>query len=271
MLGMLYENGPLMFKRNSTDMFINPFAWNMRANVIYLESPAGVGFSIGTSKADLTANDTTTARDNLLAMRLFFLKFPGFKKNDFYITGESYAGIYIPTLARAILDFNEEADVERINLKGFAVGNGCTHPTECGYEYVSYYQVEYMHQRGFVTDESWKEFRDYCTFNYNSDSCLAQQKRLIADFRSTGADIYNIYGPCYNQTYPPKLNAWAKSYEEKFSLRHTLRCSDSIGSLTLFNLNEYRQALHIPQENDTLLWTTCSDVSHGLCRISTIL
>jgi carboxypeptidase C (cathepsin A) len=104
---MLYENGPLMFKPNSTEMFINPFAWNLRANVLYLESPAGVGFSIGQNKSDLIANDTTTARDNLLAMRLFFLKFPGMKKNDFYITGESYAGIYIPTLAKAILDFNE--------------------------------------------------------------------------------------------------------------------------------------------------------------------
>lgn len=107
MLGMLYENGPLMFKKNTTEMYINKNAWNQKANVIYLESPSGVGFSIGKSKSDLIANDTTTAHENLLALKLFFIKFPSFKKNDFYITGESYAGIYIPTLARAVLDSNE--------------------------------------------------------------------------------------------------------------------------------------------------------------------
>ena len=45
----------------------------------------------------------------------------------------------------------------------------------------------------------------------------------------------------------------------KPGLKHTLRCSDSIGSLLLFNLNENRAPLHIKQENDTLQWTTCSD------------
>ncbi len=92
-------------------MFINPYSWNLNANVLYLESPAGVGFSYGKTADDLIANDTTTARDNLVAMRMFFDKFPQFRRNDFYISGESYAGIYIPTLAKAILDFNEEADI----------------------------------------------------------------------------------------------------------------------------------------------------------------
>lgn len=106
MLGMLYENGPFLFRKNSTEMYLNPWAWNLKANVIYLESPAGVGFSIAKSKSDLIANDTTTAQDNLLALRTFFIRFPKYKRNDFYITGESYAGIYIPTLAKAIMDFN---------------------------------------------------------------------------------------------------------------------------------------------------------------------
>ena len=44
-----------------------------------------------------------------------------FATNDFYLTGESYAGIYIPTLAEQIM---LDAD-NTINLKGLAVGNGC--------------------------------------------------------------------------------------------------------------------------------------------------
>lgn len=51
------------------------------------------------------------------------------KKNDFYITGESYAGIYVPYLAYKIINHNKlPSERERIiKLKGIMVGNACTH------------------------------------------------------------------------------------------------------------------------------------------------
>ena len=48
-------------------MKINPYSWNKKANLIYLESPAGVGFSQG-NEAAMTSNDTSVARDNLMAI-----------------------------------------------------------------------------------------------------------------------------------------------------------------------------------------------------------
>lgn len=38
------------------------------------------------------------------ALRDFFAGFPEFENNDFYLTGESYAGIYVPLLAQRLLD-----------------------------------------------------------------------------------------------------------------------------------------------------------------------
>jgi carboxypeptidase C (cathepsin A) len=52
-------------------MYLNPYSWNKRANMIYLEAPAGVGFSWA-SKSYMKTNDTQTAIDNLAALRLFF-------------------------------------------------------------------------------------------------------------------------------------------------------------------------------------------------------
>lgn len=60
------------------------------------------------------------AKDNFLALQDFFSKFPEYKTNDFYITGESYGGIYVPTLSSLVVNDTS------INFKGMAIGNGIT-------------------------------------------------------------------------------------------------------------------------------------------------
>ena len=102
----------------------------MKANLLYITSPQGVGFSVGKAKV---LSDSTVAKFNLKAMLAFYSKFPNLKKNDLYLTGESYAGVYVPTLAHEILKFNQmpESRDKVINLKGVMVGNACTDPAEC--------------------------------------------------------------------------------------------------------------------------------------------
>lgn len=66
--------------------------------MIYLEQPKGVGFSYCTSEK-CQNTDESTAADAAEALRYFFeTAFPEYAKNDFYITGESYAGVYIPMI-----------------------------------------------------------------------------------------------------------------------------------------------------------------------------
>jgi len=42
-----------------------------------------------------------------------------------HCAGESYAGIYVPTLAYAVVQYNRGKPATPINLKGIMVGNGC--------------------------------------------------------------------------------------------------------------------------------------------------
>jgi serine carboxypeptidase-like clade 2 len=95
LLGAFTENGPFEFYENTSDLKLNPNSWNRYANVLYLESPGGVGFSQG----PVNSSDASVAQDNLVALMSFFQKFPKFQAHDFYISGESYAGIYVPRLA----------------------------------------------------------------------------------------------------------------------------------------------------------------------------
>ncbi|GFQ00370.1 serine carboxypeptidase-like 46 [Phtheirospermum japonicum] len=86
--------------------------------MIYLESPAGVGFSYSLDKSFYEpVNDEMTASENFIFLENWFKKFPEFKKNELYITGESYAGHYVPQLANLII----QSKLKLLNLTGIAV------------------------------------------------------------------------------------------------------------------------------------------------------
>ncbi len=75
------------------------------ANVLFLESPVGVGFSYDTSNpSNVKADDGMVAHENYNALVDFFNNVqPVYQYRSFFITGESYAGIYLPTLANLLI------------------------------------------------------------------------------------------------------------------------------------------------------------------------
>lgn len=137
LLGFFQELGPLLL--NSTGGFMtNPWSWTRAANLLAIEAPLGVGYSYCAAQKEsgkaCENTDKFTASTTRAALVDFFgNKFPELAKNgnEFYIVGESYAGVYIPTLAKEILDYNDavvnEEDVKTIiNLVGVGVGDPCT-------------------------------------------------------------------------------------------------------------------------------------------------
>ena len=99
---MMTEIGQLVFNRdslveNETDvprLQYNRYGWSRFSNMLYLESPAGVGFSYcDAGSLPCASNDTSTAEDAFDALLAFFTRFPALQKRPFFITGESYAGI----------------------------------------------------------------------------------------------------------------------------------------------------------------------------------
>lgn len=107
LLGFMNEHGPWVLDDDSDlDVKENPYPWIANASMIYLESPAGVGFSPWNIQDEfMIYNDMIQSEDAYIALREWYKRFPEFgpgdgnQNNALYISGESYGGIYSPYLA----------------------------------------------------------------------------------------------------------------------------------------------------------------------------
>ena len=108
-------------------MSTNPYAWNVHANVLYLDQPKNVGYSYG--YGDETKSSVEAGEDFVIFYNEWLKLFPEFTNRKLIISGESYGGHYIPAFANAILDFNENNNKNIIPLSGVIIGNGCVNDT----------------------------------------------------------------------------------------------------------------------------------------------
>jgi carboxypeptidase C (cathepsin A) len=100
LLGAFQELGPYVVDDElSPTHQVNPYSWNNNASLLFMESPAGVGYSIANLSTDYPTNDYRQSEDAIKALLDWFSKFPEYKPNGFYISGESYGGIYVPWMA----------------------------------------------------------------------------------------------------------------------------------------------------------------------------
>lgn len=177
LIGFFTEQGPF---RATEDMTVEPFdfAWNKEANILFIESPTGVGFSTSSEDADFDAGDMSTATDNFELLKLFFDRYPGMQASDLYLSGESYGGHYVPTLALKLVGAREEGNTTdsgykvATRLKGIIVGNPYTDPIENAHGmYGAYFGRSMvpakMYQAWFQECGSHSEMR-YYALNYSN-------------------------------------------------------------------------------------------------------
>lgn len=128
MLGNFYELGPWRVSSKSS-VEPNPGPWNRIFGLLFIDNPIGVGFSIAASTQEIPRNQHDVAKHLFIAIRKFVKLEESFKTRPIYVTGESYAGKYVPGFGYYILKQNAKLPVSsRVNLGGVAIGNGLTDP-----------------------------------------------------------------------------------------------------------------------------------------------
>lgn len=258
----------------------------MQHNVLYIEQPAGVGFStcdFENHPEDCTFNDNSAAKDNLDVILGFFEKYPEFKTNDFFITGESYSGIYVPYTSNALYHYNQ-ANINtgkfRPNFKGFLVGNGVTnwkYDTEPAYLQMGYWHSLYSQQTYEDMQAGGCDYSGLAWNEFPSQACMDLYTKFSDD--TDKVNIYNIFGYCWGLPTDDgshknlassddmgitQVGGQIKTYKKAFSprdytpwrfpnipgrehkLKETPPCVDGEFIIKYMNRPEVRTALHIP-------------------------
>ncbi|CAI9761598.1 unnamed protein product [Fraxinus pennsylvanica] len=238
--GAMEELGPFRVGSDGKTLFRNNYAWNNVANVIFLESPAGVGFSYTKKSSPYnTTGDKSTASDAYSFLINWFERFPQYKTQEFYITGESYSGHYVPQLAYTILLNNKNSNHTVINLKGIAMGNAWIEDLTTARGIYDYFWTHALN-----SDETHNGIVKFCgLLNGNlSDECWSYADKTPEEIGNI--EINNIYAPvCLNKSLRNGSGGSVNYFDP---------CSDTYVESYLNN-PDVQSALHTKSTN----WTAC--------------
>jgi len=289
LFGFFIELGPFMLTGASLQteaynntgiptVFYNPYTWSKISNLLIVNSPPPVGFSYcdtygpsgnGSSCGDW--NDNRTAQTNHLFLKNWLKAFPEYASHPVYISGESYAGVYVPTLVREIITDPDNT----INIKGFAVGDACMgKDVLCGDHDGPYWDIMFMYGHGQFSSKLYDAIMQACpkealiTGNGISQDCAA----LLADVETEigGFYEYNLYDECWYENAflapkrkwthtlnptEPRRSYWGPphipslsslSLHSSVSQLNDYSCGGPLAMTIYLNNSIVREALHIP-------------------------
>ena len=244
LIGFLTEHGPFrpVFKTTPATIEEYSWSWNKVANVLYLEQPVSVGFSWSSHSSDWTEVTDESVGENVADFLAgWFKQFPEFaKSNSFYLSGESYGGHYIPSIATELLKRRNAGDTSVPPIAGLLVGNPATHAdwfldrntaeikdtdgwpfmsTLASFGFVS--RVDYMRCREAC---GWKDEGASCptpgTPINNSPDCVTAINTALYRWPVANIDLYNLDAPvCLNSNGRPAEITRLGSQSNKFSPR----------------------------------------------------
>ncbi|XP_021295436.1 serine carboxypeptidase-like 28 [Herrania umbratica] len=255
--GASEEVGPFRVRSDGKTLRLNPYAWNQEANLLFLDSPAGVGFSYSNTSSDIyTVGDKRTAEDAYTFLIKWLERFPNYKHRPFYIAGESYAGHYIPELSQLIVRRNKGVKNPILNFKGFLLGN----PLLDDY-YDNMGTHEYWWNHGLVSDSTYNDLKKSClndTFLFPRDGCNSALNRAYGEIGDI--NLYNIYSPPCSGIATLKHNLgqiplpWRFRGNDECVVMYTKR---------YMNNRRVQKALHANLTHLHYPWATCSSIVRG--------
>ncbi|WZY72674.1 hypothetical protein YC2023_004914 [Brassica napus] len=262
--GATQEIGPFLVDNKGNSLQFNPYAWNHEANILFLESPVGVGFSYSNTSSDYKKiGDEFTARDAYSFIQNWLERFPAYRENNFYIAGESYAGKYIPELAEVVYDKNNENSSLHIKLKGILLGNPETSEAE---DWDGW--VDYAWSHAVISDEMYGVIKRNCNFSskttWDVKECKDNVDEVVKQYHKI--DQYSLYTPTCNGNSTPSSSLDSTRF--RTNLRNSKMMPRMMGGYdpclddytkVFYNRADVQKALHASDGIHLKNWSICND------------
>ncbi|GKV19792.1 hypothetical protein SLEP1_g30011 [Rubroshorea leprosula] len=223
--GLVFEIGPLQFNYinssgNKPTFELNPYSWTKVANIIFLDQPAGTGFSYATSPEAYNVSDTLAAAKIYTFLKKWFIVHTNFLTNPLYISGDSYSGIAVPLVVELISNGNEVGHYPPLNLQGYTLGNPYTYLVND-----SNSKVPFAYRKALLPRPFYESIKRNCKgqYVYNPDPSNPKCVHDAMVFQAWTKDIYlaQILEPKCEHKLHPKPNITT------FNRRSLIRFRDS--------------------------------------------
>ncbi|KAF6024489.1 CPVL [Bugula neritina] len=233
MFGLFVENGPFYLDDN---LMLNrrAYAWTKSYSVLYIDNPVGTGFSFTGKDECYAANEDDVARDLYSALNQFFQVFHEHQPNDFYATGESYAGKYVPAISLKIHQENQQFPNLKINLKGMIIGDGLCDPETMFPAYAPFmYNIGLLDENQEKYFATWSEIAVGYIRSKNFKAAFTVFDRLLnGDLTGYKAWFYNQTGLDFYYNYLLAEAPKEFDYFNKFLPQVDIRKSIHVGNKT---------------------------------------
>ncbi|WVZ21500.1 hypothetical protein V8G54_008822 [Vigna mungo] len=257
--GAFTELGPFYPRGDGRGLRRNSMSWNRASNLLFLESPAGVGWSYSNTTSDYNAGDASTANDSLLFLLKWYEKFPSYRSRELFLTGESYAGHYIPQLANVLLDHNAHSNGFKFNIKGVAIGNPLLKLDRDARA-----TYEYYWSHGLISDEVGLAIANDCDFDdyvfADTHNVSASCNNAINEANEIVSDYINYYDVILDVCYPSIVEQELKLKKMATKISIGVDVCMTYERAFYFNLPEVQKALHANRTNLPYHWSMCSGV-----------
>ncbi|CAI9103958.1 OLC1v1002557C1 [Oldenlandia corymbosa var. corymbosa] len=255
--GAFTELGPFFPTGDGRGLRRNKKSWNRVSNLLFVESPVGVGWSYSNTSSDYQRGDDDTAEDTVKFLLGWFEKFPLYKSRPLFLTGESYAGHYIPQLTNHLLEYNEKSNGFKFNIKGVAIGNPLLRLDKDSLSVFEYYW-----SHGMMSDELWDQVSRDCDFNdytftgdHNQTSQCNEVMNKAYQVISDYVDPYDVFiDVCYDNIAAQELRLRKLVTKKSVGVDVCM----TIERKFYFQLPEVQKALHANRTNIPYPWSMCS-------------
>ncbi|PNT61619.1 hypothetical protein BRADI_5g17860v3 [Brachypodium distachyon] len=95
---------------------INPYSWTKVANILFVDSPVGAGFSFSRTPEGYNVGEVSTSLQLHELLTKWLTDHPKFLANPLYIGGDSYAAKIVPLIAQKISEGIEAGRSPLLNL-----------------------------------------------------------------------------------------------------------------------------------------------------------